>query len=52
MSSLTISGITSGDRGPPAEHAVDLGLYLTSRNPTMVAYITYAAQLHCEKKIK
>lgn len=50
MSSLTISGITSGAQEPPAEHAVGLGLYLTNRRPTIVAYITYAAQLHCEKK--
>lgn len=49
MSSLTISGITSGEQGPPAEQAVGLGLYLTNRNPTIVACITYAVQLYCEK---
>ena len=51
MSSLTVSGTTSGEQEPPAEHAVGLGLYLTDRNLTIVACITYAVQLYCEKKI-
>lgn len=50
MSSLTVSGTTSGEQEPPAEHAVGLGLYLTDRNLTIVACITYAVQLYCEKK--